>query len=145
MTETVVPGRIAELHARVRQFYAAQMRLLDSGKAEAWADTFTDDAVFAANAQGEPTRGRAAIAAAARRTCAELSAAGRIRRHWIGMSEVEPQDDGTVRVTSYALIVETEAGGSPQLRMSTTCDDVLVDDGSLRVRHRFVARDDLAS
>ncbi|MFD5840326.1 nuclear transport factor 2 family protein [Streptomyces chartreusis] len=145
MTETVVPGTIGELRARVEQFYAAQMRLLDSGEAEAWADTFTEDAVFSANGRSEPTRGRTAIAAAARLTSAELNTAGRIRRHWIGMSAVEPAGDGTVRVASYALIIETEVGGSPKVLMSTTCDDVLVDDGGLRVRHRVVARDDIAS
>ncbi|CAL9327125.1 nuclear transport factor 2 family protein [Streptomyces sp. SudanB182_2057] len=145
MTETVLAGRSAELRARVEQFYATQMRLLDAGEAEAWADTFTEDAVFSANAQSGPTCGRAAIAAAARRTSAELRAAGRTRRHWIGMSAVEPAEDGSVRVASYALIIETEVGGSPILRMSTTCDDVLVDDDGLRVRHRTVARDDIAS
>jgi 3-phenylpropionate/cinnamic acid dioxygenase small subunit len=145
MTETVMTESIAELRARVQEFYATQMRLLDSGKAKAWADTFTEDAVFSANAHAEPTQGRSAIAAAARRATAQLRIAGRVRRHWIGMSAVEPGDDGTVRVASYALIIETEIGGTATLRMSTTCDDVLVDDGGLRVRHRSVMRDDIAS
>jgi 3-phenylpropionate/cinnamic acid dioxygenase small subunit len=145
MTEAVTARSTVELGARVQQFYAAQMQLLDSGQAEAWANTFTEDAVFAANAQKEPTRGRSAIAAAARRTIAELNATRTTRRHWLGMCDVVPQEDGTVRVSSYALIIETAVGGSSSIRMSTTCEDVLVDDGELRVRRRSVTRDDIAS
>ncbi|MBO2457458.1 nuclear transport factor 2 family protein [Actinomadura violacea] len=142
MTETETNDTVG-LGARVRQFYAVQMRLLDSGEAEAWADTFTEDAVFEANAHKQPTRGRRAIAAAARAAAAELRAAGTTRRHWLGMCDVAPEEDGTVRVYSYALIIETPAGGPSVVRMSTTCEDLLVDDGGLRVRHRIVARDDI--
>ena len=79
-----------DLYQQVQGFYADQMQLLDRGAAEEWAQTFTEDGVFAANAHPEPTRGRAAIAAAARTTSDDLAAKGVRRRHWLGMVQVTP-------------------------------------------------------
>ncbi|WP_234425673.1 nuclear transport factor 2 family protein, partial [Streptomyces kebangsaanensis] len=63
--ETARPLRPAslEIQAEVQDFYARQMRLLDEGRAEEWAETFTEDGVFEQNVKPEPWRGRAEIVA----------------------------------------------------------------------------------
>jgi ketosteroid isomerase-like protein len=133
------------LHAEIQQFYARQMHLLDDGEAEAWAETFTEDGVFAANAYPEPARGRATIREAAAKASAQLAERGVQVRHWLGMLEVRPREDGSVQALTYALIINTPAGGSPAVHLSTTCEDVLVRgaDGEWQVSERKVCRDDL--
>jgi 3-phenylpropionate/cinnamic acid dioxygenase small subunit len=133
----------ADLYQQVQGFYAYQMQLLDRGAAEEWAETFTEDGVFAANAHPEPAVGRATISAAARKASDDLAARGIRRRHWLGMVQVTPTEEGA-RATSYALIIETPRGGQAIVRMSTTCEDDLVrTDAGWQVRHRQVRRDDL--
>ncbi|MFF3847834.1 nuclear transport factor 2 family protein [Streptomyces sp. NPDC002328] len=140
------PAWSAALYARVQQFYARQMQLLDLGEAERWARTFTEDATFAVPTLPEPARGRAALAAAARRTAAELAAAGQRHRHFIGMLDVRPRPDGAVDVRSYAIVYASQTGGASQVHRVCVCEDVLLhqDDGELRVSARTVTRDDLA-
>nr|WCI13839.1 LaxC1 [Streptomyces setonensis] len=144
-TTSTGPATAAALQAEIQQFYARQMHLLDSGEADAWADTFTEDGVFAANAHPEPARGRDTIRAAAAQAAAQRAEQGIQVRHWLGMLEVRPQEDGSVRALTYALIVNTPLGGSPQVHLSTTCEDVLVrgKDGEWLVSTRQVKRDDL--
>jgi 3-phenylpropionate/cinnamic acid dioxygenase small subunit len=132
------------LYQEIQHFYGRQMRFLDSGAVDEWAGTFTEDGVFTANAHPEPQRGRAAILAGARQAAAKLAAEGVQRRHWLGMLQVDPQDDGTVHARTYALITSTPLGGQAAVQLSCTCDDVLVrEDGRLQVRLRQVHRDDL--
>ncbi|MFM9441651.1 nuclear transport factor 2 family protein [Streptomyces acidiscabies] len=132
------------LYQEVQHFYAHQMRCLDSGDAQEWAGTFTTDGVFRANAHPEPQTGRAAIEAAAQKTSAQLAEQGIRRRHWLGMLEVDERDDGSVLARTYALIINTVRGGTPEVLFSCTCDDVLVrEEGRLLVQRRQVYRDDL--
>lgn len=134
------------LYLEIQHFYGRQMRHLDSGAVEEWARTFTENGVFAANAHPEPQRGRAAIEAGARKAAEQLAADGIQRRHWLGMLQVDPGPDGSVIARTYALITSTAQGGQVEIRLSCTCDDVLVrEDGQLKVRHRQVFRDDLAT
>ncbi|MEU9155344.1 nuclear transport factor 2 family protein [Streptomyces sp. NPDC048417] len=134
----------AELRPGVEQFYAQQMFLLDSGQAEAWAETFTPEGVFAANAHPEPFVGRAAIASGARQAADAYAAQGVQRRHWLGMVAVERRDEDRVLARSYALVIETPRGGSPAIRASTLCEDILVREGEgWLVADRRVTRDDL--
>ncbi|MDT0549858.1 MULTISPECIES: nuclear transport factor 2 family protein [Streptomyces] len=138
------PTGLAELSAEIQQFYARQMQLLDDGEAEAWAETFAEDGVFAANAHPEPFTGRPAIAAGARRATDDFAARGIRRRHWLGMLSLEPKDEHTVFVRSYAQVIETARGGQSALRASTTCADLLVRrDGRWLVLDRRIHRDDL--
>ncbi|KPI11991.1 hypothetical protein OK074_2612 [Actinobacteria bacterium OK074] len=133
------------LYQRIQQFYAEQMQLLDGCRVREWAATFTEDGVFAANAQPEPVVGRAAITAAARSATDASTAAGIQRRHWLGMVSVGAVTEGAVRARCYALVIETPRGGRPALAVSTVCEDVLVPgaDGGWLVRERHVFRDDL--
>ncbi|WP_370942171.1 nuclear transport factor 2 family protein [Amycolatopsis sp. cg5] len=132
------------LYHRVQQFYAWQMQLLDDGRVDEWAATFTEDGVFAANAHPEPVSGRENIAAGARAAVAKLAADGLVRRHWLGMLTVAEQPDGTIKARSYALVINTPKGGQAAVHVSTSCEDVLVADGpDLLVADRRVTRDDL--
>ena len=131
------------LYAEVQQFYARHLQLLDDGRAEEWAATFTEDGVFAPEHRPAPVVGRTALAEGAGRSQAELAKTGEVRRHWHGMVAVDPRDDGTVRVRCYALIVGTRPGEETRIVMSCVCEDVLVrgDAGELLVRERRVTRD----
>jgi hypothetical protein len=133
-----------ELYQQVQQFYARQMQLLDNGEVDAWMHTFTEDGVFAANAQLEPTVGREAIGAAARKATDHFAAQGIQRRHWLGMVSVTGQEGTTVTARSYVLLIETPRGGQAAILCSATCEDVLElgPDGPA-VRRRDVSRDDL--
>ncbi len=144
-TSPAVTGTEAELYAEIQQFYARQMQLLDSGNAAAWADTFTEDGVFAANARPEPARGRETIRAAAAQAKAQHAEQGLQIRHWLGMLDVDAQPDGSALVRSYALIICTPRGGQAVVQLSTSCEDVLVRgaDGDWLVSDRKVVRDDL--
>jgi 3-phenylpropionate/cinnamic acid dioxygenase small subunit len=132
------------LYARVQQFYAHQMQLFDSHEAERWAGTFTEDAVFDVPTLDEPVRGRAALAANVRRNEAQQARSGERFRHWIGMLDLSPQPDGTLRTRCYALVYMTPAGGTSAVHRVCVMEDVLVRSrGKWRTRHRVVTRDDL--
>ncbi|KQX56321.1 MULTISPECIES: nuclear transport factor 2 family protein [unclassified Streptomyces] len=143
MSETVSTA-YASLCADIQRFHARQMRLLDSGDAEGWAATFTEDGLFAPPSLPEPVRGRAALAAGVRAAHKELAAAGEVRRHVLTTAEVdEPDADGAVRVRSYVQVVATLRDQAPRLLLMCVCEDVLVvEDGAWRVRERYVTRDD---
>ncbi|MDT0264364.1 nuclear transport factor 2 family protein [Jatrophihabitans lederbergiae] len=131
----------AQIYFQVQQFYSRQMRLLDSGSAEAWANTFTEDGVFHQNV-ATPLRGRAAIAVAARVRVEQIRADSKVRRHWLGMLEVIPQADGLVHTSYYALAMATPRGKSLQVYVSTDNRDVLAnEDGRWLVKHRYVEHD----
>jgi hypothetical protein len=133
----------AQLHSEIQLFYARQMQLLDAGDFDNWALTFAVDGVFAANAYPTPVAGRDNIAAAAQKATVALAEQGLQRRHWLGMLSVE-SDGGVVRVTCYALVIETPRAGVPSLRHSTVCTDELHrSGGEWVVRKRYVQRDDL--
>lgn len=137
----------AQLHSEVQQFYARHFHLLDSGDAEGWANTFTEDGFFHPETLPEPVRGRAALTAGVTRTHQDLVAAGEQRRHWHGMVAVTPREgtDDVLDVRCYALIFATPRGGTSALRLSCVCEDVLVRAGdSWQVKERRVTRDDLA-
>ncbi|MCX4957506.1 nuclear transport factor 2 family protein [Streptomyces virginiae] len=142
--EASAAAGLGALHLEVQQFYARQMQLLDDGRVEEWALTFTDDGVFAANAHPEPAAGRAAITAAAARATEEFAAKGVKRRHWLGMLAVDPTGPTTAVARCYALVIETPRGGQSAIRVSTLCEDRLVREGDRwLVEYRYVTRDDL--
>jgi 3-phenylpropionate/cinnamic acid dioxygenase small subunit len=144
LAATAPPTTLEELYAQVQLFYANHMQLLDDGKAEEWAQTFTEDGTFGAPNYPQPARGRAALAAGVRQTHAELLASGVRRRHWHGMVSVRRNDDGTLSVRCYALVFHTPRGEATQLHRTCVCQDTLVwEDGGWRVRDRVVTRDDL--
>ena len=132
----------AALYARVQQFYAWQMGLMDDDDAEAWADTFTEDGEFREPSRMEPLAGRAAIRSSARANVDRRVAAGLRIRHWMGMLQLRPGPDGTLLARSYALAMRTPAGGALEVFASVVCRDVLVPHGDgWLVRRRDLTHD----
>ncbi|WP_309054011.1 SDR family NAD(P)-dependent oxidoreductase [Streptomyces sp.] len=124
------------------QFYAWQMGLIDDRKAEEWADTFTEDAVFEEASRMDPLRGRAAIAASCRKRADRLEAERTDFRHWLGMLDVHAQPDGSLRTRTYALAMRTRLDGPLEIFPSVVCRDHLVprNNGWL-VSHRVLQHD----
>ncbi|MFI6317040.1 nuclear transport factor 2 family protein [Nonomuraea sp. NPDC050556] len=127
----------------IQQFYADHMHLLDSGDTAGWAATFTEDGTFVPPPPRPAVSGRGNLAEAAALAAKERAEKGETHRHWHGMVSVRPGEDAdSVRVTCYALVFVTPAGGAPRLHQSCVCEDLLVRDGeSWLVRHRRVSRD----
>jgi len=140
------PDLLAEqaAYAEIVRFYARQMRLLDEGDANGWAQTFARGGVFRSPVRPAPVTGREQIRDGARAAAADLADRQITRRHWVGMLEAEPQSDGSMRAVSYAQVIETPRGGQPALTMSVTCDDILIREGGRWVvQDRTIIRDDL--
>jgi 3-phenylpropionate/cinnamic acid dioxygenase small subunit len=116
-------------YEEIQQFYAHHMHALDAGDAAAWAETLTEDVVFAQNIRPEPRRGREVVVGRMKLGAADLAERGVTRRHWLGMLDVRQRDDRTVDTRCYVLVVETAEGGRAGIRASTVCADVLVRDG----------------
>ncbi|MFF4324692.1 nuclear transport factor 2 family protein [Streptomyces sp. NPDC001568] len=135
----------AEVYTEVQQFYARQMNLLEGASADpdAWAHTFTEDAVFESVGEPEAQEGREALRDTVGAGVAHIAAQGLDFRHWFGMVGVEQKPDGVLRTRYYALAMATALGGPLQVKGSLLCHDDLVreDDGRLLVRRRSVAED----
>ncbi|WP_336605628.1 nuclear transport factor 2 family protein [Streptomyces sp. BA2] len=133
----------AELYVQVQQFYARQMGLIDDGRPDEWAETFTEDGVFQeASRLSEPLRGRDAIRASSRARKKRLDEEKVDFRHWLGMLDVTREDDGSLRTRAYALAMRTPRGGALDIFASVICHDHLVNvNGSWQVRHRDLHHD----
>ncbi|MFE2322618.1 nuclear transport factor 2 family protein [Streptomyces sp. NPDC059385] len=133
------------LYAEIQQFYAHQMQLFDAFRAEPWAATFTEEAVFDVPTLPEPVRGRAELAACVRHNEEVARRSGERLRHWLGMLDVQPRPDGTVRTRAYALVYMTPPDGVPKVHRVCVMEDTLVRSrGRWRTAHRLVSRDDLS-
>jgi actinorhodin biosynthesis protein ActVIA len=143
MTTTEIPTPTRQdLYLEVLQHYARQMRLLDDRQLAAYADTFTDDAVFDHGAGGEPARTRAGILALLEEFHRQFESDPQQRRHHFSMVDVEPQADGTLHTTCYALVLLIRPGEQAEVRSSCVVRDVLVrDETGLRNRSRLVTID----
>ncbi|MFF3752520.1 nuclear transport factor 2 family protein [Streptomyces sp. NPDC002018] len=140
---TAEPFVSAELYARVQQFYARQMGLIDDGRPAEWAETFTEDATFQeASRLNAPVEGRAAIRESATARQARLDTDKIDFRHWLAMLDVRPQADGSLRTRTYALAMRTPRGGALDIFASVVCHDHLVPaDGGWQVRERDLRHD----
>ncbi|MET9845384.1 nuclear transport factor 2 family protein [Streptomyces ossamyceticus] len=135
----------ASLYAGVQQFYARQMHLIEGAGADpdAWAETFTEDAVIEL-AGDTPDVGREAIRASVAAGVAHVAAQGWDFRHWFGMLDVRPREDGSLRTRYCALAMATPRGGALAVRGSLVCHDDLVrapDGSGWLVRHRRLVPD----
>ncbi|MDI3422629.1 nuclear transport factor 2 family protein [Streptomyces luteolus] len=132
-----------ELYVEVQQFYARQAQLLDARKLEGYAETFTEDAEFAHTPGCEPSRTRTGITADLYEFHKRFETDPVQRRHWFSMIDLEPQDDGSVHSTFYALVATTRPGvREPEIAPSCLVHDVLVrENGELHNRSRRVDHD----
>lgn len=142
--KTPAPLTATTAQAEVAQFYARHFHLLDSGYAEEWAATFTDDGAFWPPQGDTPVVGRQALAEAVATAHSRLAEQHVQRRHWHGMVDVRQFSDTELAVRCYAQILSTTRGGATELLMSCICEDVFTRrDGELFIQERRVTRDDV--
>lgn len=132
------------LYAEITQFYAWHMALMDDREPDAWADAYTEDAVFEEPGRTDALRGREAIRASITRRAAELAEAGVVMRHWMSNLMVTPLPDGTLRAQYYSLAMRAPRGQRPDIFAHVVCRDVLVrEGGQWFIRHRHIGIDAL--
>ncbi|RLV09096.1 hypothetical protein CTZ27_08600 [Streptomyces griseocarneus] len=120
------------------------MQALDNGRFEEYAGTFTEDGVFQHTPGTEPARTRAGILAELLEFNKKYENDPVQRRHYFSQVLLEPQADGTIRSTVYALIVRTRPGSRPEMWPSCVVNDVIVADGTtVLLKSRHVDYDDL--
>ncbi|MEU3823936.1 nuclear transport factor 2 family protein [Streptomyces sp. SID486] len=142
MTATAVR---TDVYAQVQHFYAHQMQALDGGRFTEYAATFTEDGTFQHSPAAEPAVGRAGIVAELERFHERFEGDPVQRRHWFNHIALEPQADGSLRSTVYALVVTVRPGGKPEIAPSCVVHDVLVvTEEGVHTRSRLVTHDQLA-
>ncbi|WP_228993435.1 nuclear transport factor 2 family protein [Streptomyces sp. DH8] len=131
-----------ELYTEIQQFYVRQLGLLDQTRIAEWAELFTEDAVFD-QITGVALQGRDVIRKQVLDRADEVVEKGLdYFRHWLGMLDVRPQDDGSLRVRAYSLAMHTPTGGALNIHASVVMEDVLVrQDGGWKVSHRNLTLD----
>ncbi|GHH70754.1 hypothetical protein GCM10018781_31010 [Kitasatospora indigofera] len=140
---TTAPVR-TDLYAQVQHFYAHQMQALDGGRFEEYAATFTPDGSFQHSPGAEPAVGRAGIVHELVEFHKRFEGDPVQRRHWFNHIALEPQPDGSVRSTVYALVVTVRPGGKPEIAPSCVVHDVLEVDGEgVLLRSRLVTHDQM--
>ncbi|BAL90272.1 hypothetical protein AMIS_50520 [Actinoplanes missouriensis 431] len=134
-----------ELYAAVSQFYGRQVKLLDTGRFEEYADTYTADGEFQHTPGVPPARTRAGIVAELKRFNSRFDGDPVQRRHLFTMLDVEELPDGTVAANYYALVLTTRPGvKEPVVGPHCVVNDILVwQDGRLFNRSRRVDHDQL--
>lgn len=144
--ERTLPNqKFAALYAQAQAFYAQQMQIMDAHDTERWAGTFTEDAVLELPSPSGPVRARTGLAHYCRAGAARQREAGNRLDHWVGMLDVQPQDDGSLHTRCSALVYATPGAGGSKVLYVCVMEDVLVRArGTWRAAHRRVTRDDLA-
>jgi hypothetical protein len=133
----------AALYAQVQQFYAHQMRLLDTHDTQSWAATFTTDAVLELPSLATPLPAREALARYPRAGAARLRGCGASLTHWVGMLDVQLRAEN-LHTRCSALVHQTPVTGGSKVLYVCVMQDVLVHTaGTWRIAHRRVTRDDL--
>ncbi|KNE82215.1 MULTISPECIES: nuclear transport factor 2 family protein [Streptomyces] len=129
----------ADLYCEVVQYYARQMPLMEEGRIEEYAATFTEDGVFE-HAMGWRLAGREQLVEGTRTGVARY--AGKAMRHWYDRITVTAAEDGEVHCGYLAMVSLVDAEGRVSFEPSCTVRDVLVRrDGELLTRYRFIRHD----
>ena len=140
-TTTLVP---TDVYSQVQHFYAHQMQALDNLRFEDYAATFTEDGTFQHSPQAEPARTRPGIVKELVEFHRRFEGDPVQRRHWFTHVALQPQPDGSLASTVYALVVTTRPGGKPEIAPSCVVHDVLeVTDGEVLTRSRLVTHDQM--
>jgi hypothetical protein len=119
----------------IQQLYARYNHAIDSGNAEAWADTFTGDGAFSSSASGD-LAGREALVAFAKAFSSRLKA-----RHWTNNLVVEPAANGASG-TCYLIFLRLAEGQPATIAATGLYRDELVNKGQgWRFARRSVVSD----
>ncbi|WP_394425944.1 nuclear transport factor 2 family protein [Streptomyces sp. SGAir0957] len=138
-------GEFAALYAQAQSFYGQQMRILDAHDTAALADTFTDDALLELPFLPGPMPVATGLTLWTREQATARRPAGGRLAHWIGMLDVRPQPDATVRTRCSALAYAVPPGADSRVLHVCMIEDVLRHEhDTWLIAHRRVTRDDLA-
>src|SRR5262249_37694383 len=99
----------AELYVEVQQFFARQMRLLDSLKIEEYAATFTADGEIVHAHRDERAKGRETMIAGMYAALPRYK--GVVVRHWFDHLLIESAADGSLIVSYNSLVTRCDAEG----------------------------------
>lgn len=145
MTAPPITPAGTALYTQVQHFYARQMQALDDCRFEEYAATFTEDGTFQHTPGTEPARTRKGIVAELHSFHERFRDDPVRRRHYFNQMVLDPQPDGSLRSTVYALIVRIRPGERPEVWPSCVVHDVLVVDGdTVLTRSRRIGYDQLA-
>ncbi|MER1968043.1 nuclear transport factor 2 family protein [Castellaniella sp. GW247-6E4] len=126
--------------AVLRNLYAKQAHLIDTGQHEGWAQTFTADGEFHSPTYGEPAIGHDQLADISRRFSESAQQAGERHRHVIENIWVTECDGSSAQVRAYVMIVGTdiERKQARILRIVTNIDQLEKSADGWLIRHRKV-------
>lgn len=112
--------------AVLRNLYAKQAHLIDTGQHEGWAHTFTADGEFHSPTYGEPAIGHDRIADISRRFSETARQDGESHRHVIENVWVTRCDQTSAQVRAYVMIVATNPALKQTriLRIVTNIDEL---------------------
>jgi 3-phenylpropionate/cinnamic acid dioxygenase small subunit len=126
----------------IDDFYTRQIKLIDAGEADGWAQTFTPEGVFESPTYDLVARGRGELAEFVRLSNARAADRGELFRHWMSSTVVTRVDVDQVAVHAYVMILAVGKAGT-RVDRSLTVDDVLVrEGGEWLMMSRRVHRDD---
>lgn len=126
--------------ASLRNFYARQAHLIDTGQHEGWAQTFTENGEFHSPTYGQPAIGQAQLAAISRRFSESAQQAGERQRHLVQNVWVTQCDGTSAQVRAYVMIVGTSLVEKQTriLRIVTNIDELERCADGWRIRHRQI-------
>jgi 3-phenylpropionate/cinnamic acid dioxygenase small subunit len=125
--------------AAVRNLYARQAHLIDSGQHDDWAHTFTPDGEFHSPTYGQPAIGSKQLAGISKAFGQAAQKSGERHRHLIDNIWVVECDATSAQVRAYLSIVATkEAGETRILRIVTLDDQLAMTEQGWQVSRRMV-------
>lgn len=125
--------------AAVRNLYARQAHLIDSGQHVDWAHTFTPDGQFHSPTYGQPAVGYEQLAGISQAFDQAAQKSGERHRHLVDNIWVVECDASSAQVRAYLSIVATkETGETRILRIVTLDDQLAMTEQGWQVRRRTV-------
>lgn len=111
--------------AAVRNLYARQAHLIDSGQHDDWAHTFTPDGQFHSPTYGQPAIGYEQLAGISKAFSDAAQNSGERHRHLVDNIWVVECDATSAHVRAYLSIVATKKAGETRILRIVTLDDQL--------------------
>jgi len=111
--------------AAVRNLYARQAHLIDSGQHDDWAHTFTPDGQFHSPTYGQPAIGYEQLAGISKAFSQAAQKSGERHRHLVDNIWVVECDETRAQVRAYLSIVATKEAGETRILRIVTLDDQL--------------------
>ncbi|MDN5843925.1 MAG: nuclear transport factor 2 family protein [Alcaligenaceae bacterium] len=126
--------------AVLRNLYAKQAHLIDTGQHDDWAHTFTPNGEFNSPSYGQPAVGYDQLAGISKTFSESAAQNGERHRHLIENIWVVKSDASTAHVRAYVLILATRSGQTETriLRVVTNDDQLEKSGDDWVVRARTV-------